>query len=117
MHVILFEDLVTAPHETMGQLHAFLCLPEHLTSCIGEKYTARLSPENSRVRRFVKILGIGSVLKSVSPGMHQSFANRVRKRPEVKPRLRRRLNRLYSSEFGMLSELLGRDVHDVWGIA
>ena len=114
-HILLFEDLKTAPVETMRRIYAFLDVEPGFEPTVAVKHNRGGVPRN----RFLDGVLAGKALRPLVapwlPSGAKRLVRRVRSRnlapvPPMPPQLRRRLTDFYREDILDLETLIGRDL-------
>jgi hypothetical protein len=127
VHVVVFEEMVAAPEAAARELYGFVGVDDtHVPATLGDRLNvtaAARSPALQRVRQRVKRVAIDHDLRWLlrlarsGPGRGlQSLNAAPDQRPSraIDPALARELRRTYEEDIRSVSELLGRNMEDVW---
>lgn len=121
-HIILYDDIVCAPHEVVRDLYAFLGVRAGFTpSVLTRRVNEAKSMKNLRLfrllRRLVRLMekmGLGSVVRWIKQrGGQDAVLRRLRSSYEYPPLpndIRARLQSIFASDIDRLEKLTGYDL-------
>jgi hypothetical protein len=115
IHVVLFEDLVGNPRETMGSIHRFLGVDETTGPVDSTPRNVSGVPTNPVVRSAYRLRHrLGPALRPLVP---QSIKDRLDAwlarglaKPPLADDVRAELVEIYRSDIALLEDLIGRDL-------
>ena len=117
IRVYLYEDWRESPADVLADIFRFLGVEEAAISEAGQRVNVTAPPRNFRIQRLlVKPNRLKKAIRAALPETWRRFlltqAIRLNRapRPQLDPRLRRRLSEGYRDDILRLQELLGRDL-------
>jgi hypothetical protein len=117
IRVYLYEDWRDRPADILADIYRFLGVEETAIPEAGQRFNVTTPPRSFRIQRFlVKPNRVKKALRAALPEPWRRFllmqAIRLNRapRPQLDPRLRRRLSEDYRDDILRLQELLGRDL-------
>lgn len=119
--ILLFEELSADTQTTVERVYDFLGVDPTFRPDTNAVHNSTYLPRSRRLHNFLwRSNSLRSALKKVLPfGLSTFLGKQLRTRnrtapPRLAPKTRHRLNELFQDDVTSLSELLGRDLTEVW---